>query len=161
MSSAAFLSGLVYTFSNLAAIASISQGGANGLNTAPKLWIWVYNVTMAAVFVINFGCTLVDLPHACSLQLWLTCAPQPLAIKCNAIVNKLLSDIVNMVVSLDLAAKQFDATGSASAFDAPLAALQAEIEAGTSETRKYVLAILSIGTFFSLGYGAAALASFG
>lgn len=52
--------GVVYTFSNLAAIASISHGGVNGLNTASKWWIRAHNIGMGFTVIVNFGCTLVS-----------------------------------------------------------------------------------------------------
>lgn len=65
-----------------------------------------------------------------------------------------------MLVILDTAAKQFASTGSASEFDLPLAALKADIDIGTKQTRDMVIAILCIGSFFSIMFGVAAIASF-
>ena len=149
----------VGSHSNLAAIASISHGGANGLDTASKWWIIVHNVGMAATFVVNFGCTLVRTVRLLFSRL-LTVPTKPLAIKTNIIANKLFADIFKLIVIFDTAAKQLESTGSASEFDGPIAILSAGIDADTKFTRDMVIAILCIGSFFSVMFGVAAIASF-
>ena len=86
---------------------------------------------------------------------------QPLSAHMNNLSNKALDQGVELIVTLDQAAKTFEvAPQNATAFDAPIAILKAQIEEETAAVRRILIGNLALGSVFCLSFGIASVLSF-
>lgn len=134
-----FLSGLCYTFSNLAAVAAISKKGV-GLESVSRLWVVTHNAGFCLSPLIFFGVTFVSLSTAHCLRPLPIHPSQPLSAKINAVSNNTFKTLGLLYVTLDEAAKTFATSPeAAAAFDAPVAALTQSMKEDEATMKKFLM----------------------